>query len=669
MKQWFLLTFAIFLSLTVAAQHYGSWKAFMSYHDIQEIAEGQGTIYVLASNNLYSYHKVDNSITTYDKTKNLSDGSIAHIAWCEAAGKLLIVYANQNIDILKKDGSVVNLSDYYNKSMAADKTVYAIHIQDKEAFLSTGFGIIDVDVDNAVVRNTYQLGFKVDYCYTEDNYIYAASSTHGLYQGNFQSNLQDKTNWKRVGEYQKRQQAIDDALLATVQALNPGGPTYNNFGFIRFHNGKLYTVGGGYTMLKEQYLPACVQVLQPTEETWTIYPDNLKEETGHTVVDFNTVSVDPKNENHVFAGGRTGLIEFMDAQYHVDHTYENSPLRGAALVSPTNKNYTLVHGSVFDDEGALWCLNSCSSTSSILQYKQGEWISHHKEELVKDGHSLNHLTSPFFDSRQLLWFVNNHYSYPSVHCYQPSTGAINTYYTFVNQDGNKVNVGSVRCAMEDKEGNIWIGTDVGPLVLEPAEFNSAQPVFQQIKIPRNDGTNYADYLLADIDITCMAVDGAGRKWMGTDGKGLYLISSDNMQQVQHFEATNSKLLSNHILSLAIDDATGTLYIGTDQGLCAYSSDAITPAETMTDDTVYAYPNPVNPNYTGPITITGLTLNADIKITTINGTVVAEGRSQGGLFLWNGQDKKGRRVASGIYMVHTATADGSKGVVCKIAIVN
>ena len=90
---------------------------------------------------------------------------------------------------------------------------------------------------------------------------------------------------------------------------------------------------------------------------------------------------------------------------------------------------------------------------------------------------------------------------------------------------------------------------------------------------------------------------------------------------------------------------------------------------MTDDTVYAYPNPVNPNYTGPITITGLTLNADIKITTINGTVVAEGRSQGGLFLWNGQDKKGRRVASGIYMVHTATADGSKGVVCKIAIVN
>ena len=276
MKQWFLLTFAIFLSLTVAAQHYGSWKAFMSYHDIQEIAEGQGTIYVLASNNLYSYHKVDNSITTYDKTKNLSDGSTAHIAWCEAAGKLLIVYANQNIDILKKDGSVVNLSDYYNKSMAADKTVYAIHIQDKEAFLSTGFGIIDVDVDNVVVRNTYQLGFKVDYCYTEDNYIYAASSTHGLYQGNFQSNLQDKTNWKRVGEYQKRQQAMDDALLATVQALNPGGPTYNNFGFIRFHNGKLYTVGGGYTMLKEQYLPACVQVLQPTEETWTIYPDNLK---------------------------------------------------------------------------------------------------------------------------------------------------------------------------------------------------------------------------------------------------------------------------------------------------------------------------------------------------------------------------------------------------------
>ena len=99
------------------------------------------------------------------------------------------------------------------------------------------------------------------------------------------------------------------------------------------------------------------------------------------------------------------------------------------------------------------------------------------------------------------------------------------------------------------------------------------------------------------------------------------------------------------------------------------SDASEPAETMTKDNVYAYPNPVRPDYNGLVTVTGLTLNADVKIVTTNGTLVAEGRSNGGTFTWDATDQKGRRVASGVYMVQTATADGKKGTVCKIAVVN
>ena len=89
---------------------------------------------------------------------------------------------------------------------------------------------------------------------------------------------------------------------------------------------------------------------------------------------------------------------------------------------------------------------------------------------------------------------------------------------------------------------------------------------------------------------------------------------------------------------------------------------------MTKDNVYAYPNPVKPDYTGLITVTGLTLNADVKIVTSNGTLVAQGRSNGGTFTWDGCDAKGKRVASGIYMVETATEDGGKGTVCKIAVI-
>ena len=166
----------------------------------------------------------------------------------------------------------------------------------------------------------------------------------------------------------------------------------------------------------------------------------------------------------------------------------------------------------------------------------------------------------------------------------------------------------------------------------------------------------------------MTVDEAGRKWFGTNGNGVYLISNDNNTQEQHFTTENSKLLSNVIESISINNDTGEVFFGTEKGLCSYISDATTVSTEMTKDNVWAYPNPVQPDYTGPITIVGLTFNADIKILSSNGAVVAEGRSNGGSFTWNGCDKSGQRVASGVYMVATATKDGNKGTVCKIAIV-
>jgi hypothetical protein len=215
---------------------------------------------------------------------------------------------------------------------------------------------------------------------------------------------------------------------------------------------------------------------------------------------------------------------------------------------------------------------------------------------------------------------------------------------------------------------MWIATSSGPLLLTKDQMDIDSPVLTQVKVPRNDGTNYADYLLTGIDILSMAIDGGGRKWFGTNGNGVFLISADNMEQVQHFTVDNSPLISNIILSIAINPNTGEVFFGTDNGLCSYISDATTPNKEMTKDNVWAYPNPVEPDYTGPITITGLTLNADVKILSSNGAIVNEGRSNGGTYVWNGCDKKGRRVASGVYMVATATNKGEKGTVCKIAIV-
>ena len=243
------------------------------------------------------------------------------------------------------------------------------------------------------------------------------------------------------------------------------------------------------------------------------------------------------------------------------------------------------------------------------------------------------------------------------------------YDTFINQDGLKNEVTWVYCITEDKEKNIWIGTDAGPFMIEKSEVGQSNITLQQIKVPRNDGTNYADYLLSGVSISSIAIDGGNRKWFASNGSGAFLISADNLEQIHNFTKANSKLISDNITSVSINPKSGEVFFLSDEGLCSYLSDATEPNENMTKDNVWAYPNPVTPDYTGLITVTGLSFDADVKITASNGALIAEGRSNGGQFTWDGRDKKGRRVASGVYMVITATSEGKKGTVCKIAIIN
>ena len=280
------------------------------------------------------------------------------------------------------------------------------------------------------------------------------------------------------------------------------------------------------------------------------------------------------------------------------------------------------------------------------------------------------LSKMMIDSQGLMWFVNNNWVTPALYQYDITNDQIKAYETIINQDGTTINgMYHVYFAEEDLDRNIWIGTDVGPFMLERSEINNGGSTFTQVKVPRNDGTNLADYLLANVDIYAMAIDGGGRKWFGTNGNGVYLISADNNEQIYHFTTENSPLLSDVIRSIVINNTTGEVFFGTDKGLCSYQSDAVTANEEMTKDNVWAYPNPVRPDYTGLITIVGLSFDSDVKILTANGTVVNEGRSNGGSYTWDGCDKNGKRVASGVYMVATATSDGKKGTVCKIAIVN
>ena len=640
----------------------GDWKAYMAYSEVQEIEQAGNLIFVQASNNLYVYNQNDQSIQTFSKMDYLSDCGIQHIAYNKAAKRLLIFYSNANMDLMNiSNYDVQNLSDYYSASTTGDKTVNDIYMYGKYAYMSNGFGIIKVNVADGEISDTYNLGFKVNWCEIKDSHIYAYSQTNGQYRALLTSNLLDKNNWSKVGGYVAKKQEDKSALKQIISTLQPGGPKYNNFYGMRFVNNLLYTCGGLWGHLIDAGRPGTIQLLD--KGNWTIYDDSIAAKTGIKYVDVNSVDVDPLDPNHVFAGAKSGLYEFQNGKFIKHYNSENSLITS---FNNTSKNYQLITSVKFDTDGNLWMLNSQSpSNQSLIEYtKDGKWVSHHKPEL----YNLGSLECLMQDSRGLLWFVNNHHDLPSIYCYQASTDQLNIYSSFVNEDGTTLTPNYVRYVTEDKNHDMWIGTNIGPLLLYKKDITSDTPIFTQVKVPRNDGTNYADYLLSGVDISCIAIDGSNRKWFGTNGNGIYVISNDCLTQIYHFTTNNSNLLSNNIEAIAINEQTGEVFAGTDKGLCSYMSDASSPNNEMTKDNVWAYPNPVKPDYTGLITITGLSFDADIKIVTTNGILVNQGRSNGGTYTWNGKDLKGQKVASGIYMVETATSDGSKGTVCKIAIV-
>ncbi|MBF1383843.1 type IX secretion system anionic LPS delivery protein PorZ [Prevotella aurantiaca] len=651
----------------------GTWKNYMAYSNVQWIEKGGNLLYVLASNDLYTYNEKDNSIQTFDKINGLNDTHIEFIAWNNVAQRLVIAYSDQNIDLLTSKGEIISLSDYYRKAMTANKKINSLYTNGAYCYISTGFGILKVNVGKAEISDTYNLGFNVNYTFIEGNYIYAASSEQGIFRALLSDNLLDKNNWQWVSNYVAQNKTIAPELLEKVKALQPGGPKYNRFFFMQYLNDRLYSTGGAFEPgaigLNQ---PGTIQILKKDE--WSIFQDELDKITGYYYHDMNCLAVDPKNPEHVFVGGRAGLYEFLDGKLKKYFNKENSLLH-PTINTITNEDlgndYVPIQGLIFDRKNNLWILNCGTRETSLLKLSpDGTMTDHSKPELMNGKLTLQVMRRPILDSRGLIWFVNNHYEAPGLFCYNPETDKLSVFKNFKNQDGAPIMVIQMRCVVEDAYQNIWVGTNVGPLRLNVDQMqNPSDAIFEQIKIPRNDGTNLADYLLAGVDISSIAIDGGGRKWFGTNGNGVYLISADNMKQVQHFLSSNSKLLSNDIESIAINDKTGEVFIGTEKGLCSYMSDATKPSDNPGGEDTYAYPNPVRPGYTGLITVVGLAYNSDVKIVTTNGVLVAKGTSNGGTFTWDGNDLNGKRVASGVYMVQTADQEGNNGTVCKIAVVN
>jgi hypothetical protein len=177
---------------------------------------------------------------------------------------------------------------------------------------------------------------------------------------------------------------------------------------------------------------------------------------------------------------------------------------------------------------------------------------------------------------------------------------------------------------------------------------------------------FGAFLLEEEFVNCIAIDGANRKWIGTDN-GAFLVSEDGTNQLLHFTTDNSPLLNNSVNAIAIAEQTGEVFFGTDDGIISFRGEATGGAVTHSDVTVF--PNPVREDYDGPIAIKGLVTDADVKITDVAGRLVYETTALGGQAVWNGRliDTE-ERAATGIYLVFSSDANGEEKFVTKFLMV-
>lgn len=223
----------------------------------------------------------------------------------------------------------------------------------------------------------------------------------------------------------------------------------------------------------------------------------------------------------------------------------------------------------------------------------------------------------------------------------------------------------VQCITEDLDGEIWVGTTDGVAVFY-SPFDALTDNFSDARRILVQQNGIYQYLLEGQVVGTIAVDGANRKWIGTLGAGVFLMSEDGTEQIQRFTVENSPLLSNHINDIVIDSKTGEVFIATGEGIVSFISDATGGARENNCTSVY--PNPVRENYTGPISITGLLRDSQIRITDSRGNLIFKTVSNGGTAIWDGKNTDGQRVATGVYFALSSDIEGTSTCVSKILVV-
>lgn len=454
--------------------------------------------------------------------------------------------------------------------------------------------------------------------------------------------------------------------------IHPDGPLRNNTFSIESGYGSLWATYGDYTTYYNPAPGRRYGLSHLNNGSW----NNIPFESVFNATNLNTISINPLNPNQVFISSfQWGILEIVDDVPVMRHDHTNSGLESLILTSAPNYVSIRVSGAEFDQNGVLWSITSLVDRP-LKSYdpSSNQWRSYDFTPLIPDGFDNQGFNEIEVTDSGIIYVASFHFG---VIGFNPSNQELKS----LMDEGENTLGNSIRALAMDNRGQLWIGTDLGLRVLYNTsgfftdDNLSAEPIIiLDNGIPRE--------LLEEQYIADIKVDGSNNKWIATIGAGLYYLSSDGQQTIYHFTKDNSPLPSNNVNEVSIDDAQGIIYIATDKGLVSFRSGGSAPNEELVE--AYIYPNPVRPGFninTEKIKVKGITDNVNIKITDIEGNLVAEAQSRtnlryrgynleidGGTVYWNGKNMANNNVASGVYLVMISDLESLETKVLKLMIV-
>ncbi len=431
-----------------------------------------------------------------------------------------------------------------------------------------------------------------------------------------------------------------------AHSLMPSGPTSDNIFKIVSYQDRIYACPGGI----QKFIPASMGIFQNNE--WKNLSGNIKD----TIWDITDVVVDPKDKDKLYASSwSSGIVEISNNT--VQQLYNEQNSEGAIV---RHSSGTVRIGCVAIDENKnLWYCNSLEPNVLGVRKADGSWKSFYTNNVIKESDIYRLMIDSMYSYKWFFGRENKIYIHNGV-----------DKIAYINpNNGSKLETSQINCIVQDHNNEIWIGTDKGIKVIynfSEAFSNGGHGEMSPIScnnILYSENGN-VEYLLAYENITSIAVDGANRKWIGTASGGIFLISASGDEQLLHFSSANSPLISNKISCIGIQGESGEVFIGTDKGLVSYRGTA-TYANATPEETIQVFPNPVRPEYTGPIAIKGFTRDALVHITNASGHVIYSTQALGGQAVWYGKNHSGARVASGVYYVFASDKNGKNRSIGKV----